>query len=164
MRFEGKMAKRKLMFLLGSICILIIAAAFVYSNWSTDVADSITQDTTDDSSTTDNNSDTTTDDSTTGDDSGTTSDTSANTDHSSSTTTSNFSSTTVAEALANNKGDHEDDEDYTWDSSDVITITLNTNSISTDAENVAIIDGTTVTITSAGTYSISGTLDDGQII
>jgi hypothetical protein len=158
------MTKRKLMLFLGSICIFLIVAGIIYSSWSTDNTDISTPDNTDGSSTTDNNTDATTDESTTGEDTETTTDTSSNTDHSSSSTTSNFSSTTVAEALANNNDDHEDDEDYTWDSSDVITITLDTNSIGVDVEDGIIIDGTTVTITSAGTYSISGTLNDGQII
>jgi hypothetical protein len=45
-----------------------------------------------------------------------------------------------------------------------ITITLNIDSISVDDENGTIIDETTVTITSAGNYNISGTLADGQIV
>jgi hypothetical protein len=174
MRSEWKMAKQKLMFLLATICTLLLFAGFIYSNWSGGITDTTTQDTTtDNSSTTDNNADTTTDDSTTGDNTDSTTDTSTNTDNtgqstntdqSSSSTASNFSSTAVAEALANNSGDHEDDEDYTWDSSAVVTITLNANSINVDVEDGTTIDGTTVTVTSAGTYSISGTLDDGQII
>lgn len=42
-------------------------------------------------------------------------------------------------------------------------ITLNGDSISVSGEG-ATVDGTTVTITSAGSYLISGTLNDGQII
>jgi predicted secreted Zn-dependent protease len=163
------MAKRKLMFLFGSICILLIVAGYISSNWSADIAETTTGDVTTDDSMTGGDTeitpeDITTDDSTTGDDTDTTTDTSANTDHSSSSATSDSSSTTVAEASTSNKNDHEDNEDYTWDSSDVITITLNTDSISVDDKNVITIDKTTATITSAGTYSISGTLDDGQII
>ena len=157
------MAKQKLIFILASICILLLFAGVLYSSWSTDTIDT-TQDSTTNDSITDENTNTTTDDSTTDEDTETTTDTSANTDHSSSSTTSNFSSTTVAEELANNNDDHEDDENYAWDSSTVIKITLNTNSISVDVETGIIIDGTTVTITSAGTYSISGNLNDGQII
>jgi len=157
------MAKQKLIFILASICILLLFAGVLYSSWSTDTIDT-TQDSTTNDSITDENTNTTTDDSTTDEDTETTTDTSANTDHSSSSTTSNFSSTTVAEELANNNDDHEDDENYAWDSSTVIKITLNTNSISIDVETGIIIDGTTVTITSAGTYSISGNLNDGQII
>ena len=60
--------------------------------------------------------------------------------------------------------DHEDAADYVWDSSEVIDIELNGNSITVNATGVATIDGSTVTITSAGTYRISGSLTDGQII
>ena len=58
---------------------------------------------------------------------------------------------------------HEDAEDYIWDSSEVIFITLNGTSITEDTDS-AEADGSTVTITSPGTYSFSGTLTDGQII
>ncbi len=71
---------------------------------------------------------------------------------------------TIAEAIGNNEDDHEDEEDYIWDSSDVITIVLNIDSISVDDGNGITIDGTTVTITSVGTYNISGILEDGQIV
>ncbi len=43
------------------------------------------------------------------------------------------------------------------------TIALNGTSASAEGENVTI-DGTTVTITASGSYAISGTLDDGQIV
>jgi hypothetical protein len=89
-------------------------------------------------------------------------DTSTNIDDSSHIITS-----TVAEILDNNQHNHEDVEDYNWDSSDVFSITFNTNSISIDDKNGAYararVNKTTVTITSAGTYSISGTLDNGRI-
>lgn len=42
-------------------------------------------------------------------------------------------------------------------------ITLNNNSISTDGDGVEVVDKT-ITINSGGTYEISGTLEDGQII
>ncbi|WP_455277092.1 carbohydrate-binding domain-containing protein, partial [[Eubacterium] cellulosolvens] len=90
-------------------------------------------------------------------------DTSINIDNS-----SHIITCTVAEILDNNQENHEDDEDYNWDSYDVFSITFNTNSISIDDENGAYVrarvNKTTVTITSAGTYSISGTLDNGRII
>lgn len=50
------------------------------------------------------------------------------------------------------------------DFSSVVSVTLNSNSISADNKAGVEIDKTTLTITSAGNYSISGTLDDGQII
>ena len=49
-------------------------------------------------------------------------------------------------------------------SSGVVSVTLNSNSISAENTPRVVVDGTTLTIVSAGDYSISGTLDDGQII
>lgn len=70
---------------------------------------------------------------------------------------------TIADALAANASTHEEDADYTWSESDIVTVTLNGSSITVEPA-VATVDGSTVTITAAGTYSISGTLDNGQII
>jgi hypothetical protein len=69
----------------------------------------------------------------------------------------------VADAIAENSKNHDDVEDYVWDSSQVIPIVLNGNSITVDGDGVTV-DGSKATITSAGTYSLSGSLTDGQII
>lgn len=55
------------------------------------------------------------------------------------------------------------DIDTTYDSSSTVAITLNGSSASCDSSAVTI-DGRTITITDAGDYLVSGTLDDGQII
>jgi hypothetical protein len=70
---------------------------------------------------------------------------------------------TITEALEANSNTHQADADYTWNESDIVTITLNGSSITVEPA-VANVDGGTVTITTAGTYSISGTLDNGQVI
>ena len=70
---------------------------------------------------------------------------------------------TVAEARIYNSGDHQGSRDYIWDNDQVIPIVLNGSSITVDAADVTA-NGSIVTITSSGTYSISGSLDDGQII
>jgi hypothetical protein len=57
---------------------------------------------------------------------------------------------------------HDEDEDYSWDSSSVVLITLNGSSITVDGEGVTV-DGSKVTINKAGNYEIIGTLSDGQI-
>jgi hypothetical protein len=62
-----------------------------------------------------------------------------------------------------NYENHEDSADYSWDSTKVVQIMLKGNSIEASS-SAAIVDGSRVTITSAGTYSISGSLPDGQII
>lgn len=59
--------------------------------------------------------------------------------------------------------DHEDPEDYVWDSSQVIPITLDGTTITTTGFGAAV-DGSTVTLFRGGTYSFSGALTDGQIV
>lgn len=58
---------------------------------------------------------------------------------------------------------HEEEEDYTWDSSSVVHITLSGSSITVDGDG-ATVDGSSVTINTAGNYEIAGILSDGQII
>lgn len=79
------------------------------------------------------------------------------------TITSNTGAASVGEVLAENSPTHEDAADYVWDSSTVVPVTLNGYSIESAGDGL-VIDGTTISITSAGTYSFSGTLSDGQII
>lgn len=69
----------------------------------------------------------------------------------------------VAEAQAENSALHEDEADYSWDSASAIQIELNGDAIGADATGVKV-DGSTVTLAVAGTYELSGTLKDGQII
>ena len=57
----------------------------------------------------------------------------------------------------------EDASDYTWDTSDIILIELNGSSVTENSDFVTT-DGSKVTIGSAGTYHVHGTLTDGQII
>lgn len=57
----------------------------------------------------------------------------------------------------------QDDLNADWDSAAVSTVTLNGNAILFDGTG-ATVDGTRITITAAGTYRITGTLDDGQIV
>ncbi len=69
----------------------------------------------------------------------------------------------AAEALSAKSETHESADDYTWDAASAEAIQLDGDSISTDAEGVQV-EGQTTRIVAAGTYSLSGTLDDGQII
>jgi len=63
-----------------------------------------------------------------------------------------------------NEVDHEVPSDYVWNSSEVIDVGLNGNSITISQPNVATVEGSKITITSAGTYRLSGSLTDGQVI
>jgi len=62
-----------------------------------------------------------------------------------------------------NYEDHDDSADYSWDSTEVVQIMLKGNSIEVNSSR-AIVDGSKVTIVATGTYSIIGSLLDGQII
>lgn len=70
---------------------------------------------------------------------------------------------TVLDADAENIDDHDATADYTWSNSDVITITLKGSTIDVSGTG-ATVNGSKVTITTAGTYSFTGSLSDGQII
>lgn len=77
--------------------------------------------------------------------------------------TTSSPSEAVATIVAGNSDTHENAEDYVWDSTTVIPITLNGNSIFAESPNVSIEENRAVII-SAGTYSLSGTLANGQIV
>jgi trimeric autotransporter adhesin len=72
-------------------------------------------------------------------------------------------SNSYAEALAGNYPIHEIESDYTWTSSSVTNIVLNGQSATTTGSGASI-NGSTITIQSAGNYSISGSLSNGQIL
>lgn len=57
----------------------------------------------------------------------------------------------------------ERDRRNTYDTANAVEITLSKNKISCDSTAVTV-DGTTATITADGTYILSGSIDDGQII
>jgi hypothetical protein len=54
-------------------------------------------------------------------------------------------------------------DDYSWESSEEIAVSLNGSSIECDSTGVSI-SGSSLTITAAGTYVLSGSLSDGQLI
>lgn len=69
----------------------------------------------------------------------------------------------VATAEAANSASHDDATDYVVDDAAATQISLNGTSITANGPGVTIADST-ATITSAGTYTLSGSLSDGQII
>ena len=71
--------------------------------------------------------------------------------------------TTVPDEAADNGETHEDTDDYAWDSSSEAHILLSDGGTTADA-SVVDVDGDIVTISAAGSYSISGSLTDGRII
>jgi hypothetical protein len=69
----------------------------------------------------------------------------------------------AAAAIAANAADHDDPADHTWNSADVAPITLTGASATSSSPDVTI-SGGTVTITGAGTYQLSGSLTNGQVV
>lgn len=67
------------------------------------------------------------------------------------------------EALSAKNETHESADDYTWDAASAEAILLDGDSINADAEGVQV-EGQIARIVASGTYSLSGTLNDGQII
>jgi hypothetical protein len=70
---------------------------------------------------------------------------------------------TIAEADDENMADHDEDDDYILDSTGIVYITLKGTSITVSSTG-ATVEGSKVTINTSGTYSISGSLSDGQIV
>lgn len=70
-----------------------------------------------------------------------------------------------AEEAATSASDvvNEDAEDYDWDPADEIVITLADNAINSDSSDVTV-NGSLATIGAAGTYRLSGTLSNGQVV
>jgi hypothetical protein len=64
--------------------------------------------------------------------------------------------------MSENANDHEDSNGYTWDSTNMSSIFLNGDVVTTSGSGI-IVDGNIATINSSGNYFISGTLNDGQI-
>ncbi|MBG0787969.1 MAG: carbohydrate-binding domain-containing protein [Anaerolineaceae bacterium] len=73
------------------------------------------------------------------------------------------SDTYVVSAAESEVEINESSSDYTWDAADEATITLVDNAINTDSQNVSL-SGNVVTIEAPGTYRLSGSLSDGQIV
>ncbi|MHC1782570.1 MAG: carbohydrate-binding domain-containing protein [Anaerolineaceae bacterium] len=70
---------------------------------------------------------------------------------------------TAAEALAENSETHADTGDYTYDAAAAVTITMDGQTIQVSGDGVTV-EGSRATITEAGTYILSGSLADGQIV
>ncbi|OUM41882.1 carbohydrate-binding domain-containing protein [Arthrobacter sedimenti] len=70
--------------------------------------------------------------------------------------------TAVVAADAVTEDTHYDADDLTWDAAEEIPVTL-ADGASSAGDGVTV-DGDTVTITAAGTYRLSGSLSDGQVV
>ena len=70
---------------------------------------------------------------------------------------------TVADAMLDNAADHEAADDYTYDATSATTIALSGTSAAITGAGAAA-SGGVVTVSAPGTYVVSGTLSDGQIV
>ncbi len=86
-----------------------------------------------------------------------------NSTENSSNTIEPTSTETALTVQAEHSQTHEEVTDFSWSAEEVVPISLDGNSAAANAENVTI-DGQVVTISAPGTYQLTGTLDDGQII
>ena len=78
------------------------------------------------------------------------------------TAASTVDSVAVATSVDENAETHDSADHYGYDETDVVAISLGAT-ITATSDGV-VIDGTTATITDAGTYRISGTIEDGQLL
>lgn len=80
-------------------------------------------------------------------------------------TVTDANSTTATDSTAQvaTSADQEDPNNYVWDTSDIVYIAL-ADAGSTVTGSGASVSGSTITIASAGTYSVSGTLTNGQLL
>ncbi|GLB67175.1 carbohydrate-binding domain-containing protein [Arthrobacter mangrovi] len=72
-------------------------------------------------------------------------------------------STAAASADAITEDTHFDADDLIWDATDEVSVTLVDAASTAEGDGVTV-DGDTVTITAAGTYRLSGSLSDGQVV
>ncbi|QTE29232.1 carbohydrate-binding domain-containing protein [Pengzhenrongella sicca] len=81
-----------------------------------------------------------------------------------STTASVVASVTAEQALAENTSPETDSAAAAvWDEADVVEISLD-GATATSSSDAVTVDGGVVTITAAGTYRLTGVLDDGQVV
>ncbi|SHE45651.1 protein of unknown function [Mariniphaga anaerophila] len=73
------------------------------------------------------------------------------------------SDTSSDEVLDGNQETHESSDDYVWNESDVVNIILSGSSIAVEGAG-ATVSNSVVTITTGGTYKVTGTLNNGQLI
>lgn len=70
---------------------------------------------------------------------------------------------TAQEVLAANQDLHKSQDALDYDESSIANIELNGDSVTSDSAEGLTIDGSTITISAAGTYRLTGNLDDGQV-
>ncbi|MFJ4171393.1 carbohydrate-binding domain-containing protein [Paenarthrobacter sp. NPDC089714] len=82
------------------------------------------------------------------------------------TSTATTSTQQVVTAATIEEDTHFDSDDLTWDTASEVAVTLSDGGSKVTSSNTSgvAVDGTTVTISAAGTYRLSGSLTDGKIV
>ncbi len=88
---------------------------------------------------------------------------SATTVSGSTSTTATVDTSSVASGVPTLDDTHADDDDLDYDPADATVVTLEDGGSTVDGAGAAV-DGDVVTITAPGTYLLSGTLSDGQVV
>ena len=71
--------------------------------------------------------------------------------------------TATATVSTDNAVDHDEPADHEWDPTDEVVVSLEGDTADVTGDGVTV-DGSTVTVTAAGTYRLSGSLTDGQVV
>ncbi|MDR6435112.1 hypothetical protein J2790_000233 [Paenarthrobacter nicotinovorans] len=95
--------------------------------------------------------------------------TAATSSSSTGTTSSNTGTTSSQQAVSAatiEEDTHYDSDDLTWDAATEVAVSLadDGSKVTSSASTGVAVDGNTVTISAAGTYRLSGSLSDGQIV
>jgi hypothetical protein len=77
--------------------------------------------------------------------------------------TADAATVVTADASAITEETHYDADDLTWDAAEEVAVVLADGASAAAGDGVSV-DGDTVTITAAGTYRLSGSLTDGQVV
>ena len=78
------------------------------------------------------------------------------------TSTALAAGVTAEEAMAANAADHDEASDYVWNTADTVSIALTGTGATASGDGVSV-SGSVVTISSPGTYQLTGALADGQV-
>ncbi|RAM35696.1 carbohydrate-binding domain-containing protein [Arthrobacter globiformis] len=79
--------------------------------------------------------------------------------------TGTASSTQMVTAASISEDTHYDADDLTWEAANEVAVTLKAGASAAAGSAAGVkVDGDTVTITAAGTYRLSGALDDGKVV
>lgn len=71
--------------------------------------------------------------------------------------------TATVTVATDNAVDHDEPADHEWDPADEVVVSLEGDTADVTGDGVTV-DGSTVTVTAAGTYRLSGSLTDGQVV